>query len=477
MSDTAPRYADARELAAEVLARTRANGPFVSDLFDGMAADSGLDARDRHLAFELACGVVRHRRTLDCVLSAYSDRRIEKIAPPLKLLLRLGAYQLLLLERVPDHAAVNSTVELGKAWARKRLKKHPTSIASFVNGLLRTLADESRRVDRAAGEDPRRVIELPGASGFVVVGRDVLADPKASPADHLADAFSLPSWLAARWIERFKPGRAVEVARAQNRRPGLSLRVNTLLTDAAKVRDLLEAEGVQTAPLAQGLTPMLRVTGGDALGSRALRDGLVQPQDALSARVVEQLGLKGGMTVLDRCAAPGTKTTQIAAMMGDRGTVLAVDVSKAGLDRVHANARRMGCHIVHTMLAADMPARLVDLAADIGRIDRVLIDAPCSNSGVLARRPEARWRLSAESIHRQVAIQRELLMDGLNWLAPGGKCVYSTCSIEPEEDEQVVQYAVGKRHGQARLLSERLTLPSLRDDHDGGYWAILERVR
>ena len=472
MPQTPPR--DARELAGELLARTRATGPCIADLFDSLAEASGLDSRDRGLALEIANGVVRHRRTLDAVLAAFSNRPIVKSPVPLRILLRLGAYQLLFLDRVPGFAAVDETVELAKRWARPRIKKHPASIAGFVNGILRALAGGVQTIERGdqSAHSARRVIERPVCESLVLLDRDVLADPQTEPAEHLADAYSFNSWLAARWVDRLGLPQARELARAQNRRASLTLRVNTLRTTIEAVRDMLIGDGVDAAYV-RGHVPLLRVLEGDALNSKAMQLGLIQPQDPWSASVVGKLHVKPGMTVLDRCAAPGTKTSQIVELMEDRGTIFAVDVAPEGLERITTNVRRMGGHIVRSILAEDLPKTLMDASS----IDRALADVPCSNSGVLARRPEARWRIDAESLAELNRTQRELLMDALNWVAPGGKVVYSTCSIEPEENDQVVQYAIHRRRGQVRLLEEKATLPSLRDDHDGGYWAILERVR
>ncbi|MDD4889179.1 MAG: transcription antitermination factor NusB, partial [Phycisphaerae bacterium] len=385
--------ADARELAAELLARSRATGPFIADLFDEMAEASGLEPRDRHLAHELATGVVRHRRTLDCVLNAFCRRPLVKSPPPLRILARLGAYQLLFLDRIPDHAAVDRTVELSKKWARTRIKKHPASIASFINGLLRAVATGRQVIELAAGCSRRRVIERPTANGFALIDRDVFADPKESPGEYLADAYSFDSWVAGRWVERFGLDDARRLARAQNRRPGLTLRVNTLRIDVANVQQMLEGDGVRTVPVRPGLT-LLRVLEGEPLSSKAMMMGLIQPQDPWAASVAAKLDVKAGMTVLDRCAAPGTKTNQLVELMGDKGLIVAVDDNPHGLERVLTGSRRMGGHIVRAVAAADMPAEMLK----IGPVDRALVDVPCSNSGVLARRPEARWRLGAESM-------------------------------------------------------------------------------
>jgi 16S rRNA (cytosine967-C5)-methyltransferase len=490
-ADTPPKrkIADARELAGELLARTRSTGPFIADLFDSLAEQANLDARDRHLALELAAGVVRHRRTLDRVLEGFSRRPMVKSPPPLRLLVRLGAYQLLFLDRIPDHAAVDQTVELAKKWARPRLKRHPASIASFVNGLLRAVAagrqvvpfasvgSQTPAPDQPAGLPSstvsyRRLIERPGSENVAVIDRDVLADPKQSPGEFLADAYSFEPWLADRWVQRFGLDKARQIARAQNRRPRMVIRVNTLRTTPEAVIEMLAGEGVQAAPVRPGL-PLLRVLDGDPLAGKAMMQGLIQPQDPWAASIVPKLSLRAGMTVLDRCAAPGTKTTQMVEIMQNKGVVLAVGQDDEDLERIMTSTRRLGGHIVRTVLADQVPAELIK----IEKIDAALVDAPCSNSGVLARRPEARWRMSAESLARLAGEQRDLLMDAINWVAPGGKILYATCSIEPEENDQVVRYAVGRRHGQVRLVDEKLTLPSESDDHDGGYWALLDRVR
>ncbi|MCG3178228.1 MAG: Ribosomal RNA small subunit methyltransferase B [Phycisphaerae bacterium] len=462
---------DARSLAAEALTRVRPRGPFLADVFDTLAEPTELDTRDRGLAYELAAGVIRHQRTLDLVIEAFSSRAIAKIAPPLALLLRLGAYQLLFTSRIPDHAAVDQTVELGKQWARPRLRKHPDSIGGFINGLLRSLAGSRSHAESARGSDRRRLIET--ADGYAVLDRDIFAPPKSQPGQWLADAYSFPPWLTARWVKQWGLERALSVARAQNRRPGMTVRINTLRVTPEETVRLLSADNVEAEPVAPG-SSLLRIRAGDALASRCLREGLIQPQDATAAAVVEQMALRPGLNVLDRCAAPGTKTTQIVERMNDAGRVWAVDVSPADLDRITTNCKRMGCHIVTSLAADNMPETLLEAEP----VSRVLVDAPCSNSGVLARRPEARWRLdSADSLSDLTRLQRELLMDGLNWVAVHGLLVYSTCSLEPEENEGVVKHAIARRQGQVRLVRDKLTLPSLERDFDGGYWAVLERVR
>jgi 16S rRNA (cytosine967-C5)-methyltransferase len=206
---------------------------------------------------------------------------------------------------------------------------------------------------------------------------------------------------------------------------------------------------------------------------KAFRDGLIQPQDPTATAVVDAAAPRGGMSVLDFCAAPGTKTTQFGETMADAGRIVAVDVSPERLQKIEDNCRRLGVSIVTTCLAEKVGG------LEVQSFDLALVDAPCSNTGVLARRPEARWRFSVETLHSLAADQRSLLSLASQFVRSGGKLVYSTCSIEPEENGEVVKWAVSKVPG-LQLVREELTLPGGADDPrkwcDGGYFALF-RVR
>jgi 16S rRNA (cytosine967-C5)-methyltransferase len=241
----------------------------------------------------------------------------------------------------------------------------------------------------------------------------------------------------------------------------------------AEVLEKLGQAGVDARPHANGLSVVL-CGHADLTRLEVFTAGLVQPQDAAATAVVAAADLRPGMAVLDLCAAPGTKTTHLAERMDDRGRILAVDVSQEKLARIRENCQRLGVTIVQTLLAEQVGS----LGPE--SFDLVLVDAPCSNTGVLARRPEARWRYSLRAVQTLAGDQLRLLRLGARFVKPGGRCVYSTCSMEEEENRRVVQDFL-REPGELRLAAQHLVMPCGGDDavdwNDGGFRAVLERVR
>jgi 16S rRNA (cytosine967-C5)-methyltransferase len=403
-----------------------------------------LGAADRRLARELAFGVERQRALLDAVLEALAERGLPR-DPLLRVALRLGAYQLLFLSRVPPHAAVHETVALvprGRA---------------FVNALLRALA-AGVRIGAADPARPRREIELPDGRALVL-DVDALPDPRARSA-WLAVRYSVPEFLARRWLERHGDEQAERIAAAASRTPAVWLRARRAI-GAAALQEELAAAGVHTERGAHPL--LLRWSGGGSpFSTAAFVAGRFVAQDPTALAAVEALDAQPGETVLDLCAAPGTKATALAELVAPAGRVFAWDAIAARRARIRENA--------HRLRLADVLCVVDDLAG-VPAVDAVLVDAPCSNTGVLARRVEVRRRVTGAAIEALAAAQRELLREALARVRPGGRVLYSTCSIEPEENEAVVGAALGAA---ARLVAEHLTLPDP-PDHDGGFWARLER--
>ena len=356
---------------------------------------------DRALLTELFYGVLRHRSALDWRLAACSKRHLARLAPPTLTLLRLGAYQLLFLSRVPASAAVNETVAL-----TKRLSA-PTDVG-FVNAVLRTL--------------DRRRHEL------------IVPDLLERPLDHLTAEHSHPVWLVRRWLKRFGMQRTLHLCRANNAIPPMTLRVNTLVTTRERLLDVLRQEGVEAAPCAvspQGVV----IRGTPPTATRAFAQGWYYVQDEAAQLVGLAVAPRSGERVLDACAAPGGKSIHLAELMGDHGEVVAADVKPDRLGLVVENCRRMGIKSVRTA-AADL-TQASDVAR-LGRFDRILVDAPCTGLGVLRRHPEAKWHKTEGLIARYAATQRAILDQVAPLLTPGGVLVYSTCSTEREENEEVV---------------------------------------
>ncbi|MFZ0581422.1 MAG: 16S rRNA (cytosine(967)-C(5))-methyltransferase RsmB [Candidatus Acidiferrales bacterium] len=390
----------ARKIAFEVLRRVEEEGAYASDLLHAELG-AGVKAEDAGLATELVLGVLRWRRLLDFLLERQLKKAAARLELAVALALRMGLYQLRFLERVPARAAVNESVELVKR-ARK------TSAATLVNAVLR----------KAAGEAGT------GAAKFLPA--------EISETERLGILHSHPTWMVERWVARFGEARAVGLLEANNRAPRLSC----ALHDLARRDEIfagLRAAGLRVEP-GEILRGAFAVAGGSVTRTAAFRDGLISIQDEASQVVPLLLGVREGERVLDMCAAPGGKTAALARAAGRAGLVVAADLHAHRLRGMREQFSRLGLGAV----------RLVELDAarplPFGvRFDRILVDAPCSGTGTLGRHPEIRWRLKAEALAEFHVLQVALLRSGLERLAPGGRLVYSTCSLEAEENEFVVE--------------------------------------
>ena len=396
------------------------------------AAQGAFDLRDGALLRELVLGTLRWRLRLDCVLSAASSRRIRKIDRKLLALLRLAAYQLLYLDRVPAYAAVNEAVDEARRRAGRRA-------AGFVNGVLRKIAAS------------------PTLEAWPVV-----AD---NPTARLARETSHPEQLVRRWMKRFGAGRAERLLAANNRPAPLQLLAFRDRGGAADLAARLEAEGVRTEPAL--LSPLgLVVRDGDALGSEALRRGDAYVQDQASQAVALIPAPGAGERILDAAAAPGGKA--FAALAWEPAArVFAADVSPARLSTLRQNARRLGRSL--PMIAADAARPALRPL-----FDRVVLDLPCSGTGTLRRHPELKWRFSESEIAR-LSRQAEALLEGAaSLVAEGGLLVASTCSLEPEENEELVARFLRQRREFAPVsLTGRLE-PALAQGIAGpGLWQVL----
>ena len=396
----AARPSPARAVAARVLERVETDAAFADLALDAELARRALSPRDVALATELVYGTLRWQRYLDWVLAPHSRRRLPSLDTRVRVLLRVTAYQLAFLERVPAFAAVNDAVTLARS---------APGVAEYVNAVLRAFARRG-----AAEREPA---------------------PPRDPVDALATRCSFPTWLAARWVARYGADEAEALMRALNERPPLTLRANTRRLDrealATRLRDEEQVETRATPLAPEGL---VAESGGAPGGWRAFAEGACVAQDEASMLIARLLEPASGETVADVCAAPGTKSTHLAQLMDDRGRVLALDPRPARLHRVTEAAGRLGLTIVETQEGT------VEALAPrwAGTCDRVLVDAPCTNLGVLRRNPEVKWRRQAADLRAAAARQRSILAAAGSLVRPGGRLVYATCSLEPEENEAVV---------------------------------------
>jgi 16S rRNA (cytosine967-C5)-methyltransferase len=435
-----------RQIAAEILQQRRVGGDFTEGLLGRALAKTGLSSADRALCQELVYGVVRWQVTLDWLIGRKTDGREQK--PGLQNLLRLGLYQIFWLDRIPDHAAVHETVELAKhdGFALQ---------AGFVNAVLRGYLREAAETQK------------------------LLAGLKTSQP---ALGWSHPEWLVARWQKRWGAEQTARLLEWNNTPPKTFARVNTLKTEAGALlekwrEENVEYDSVQRGQLEENL--VFELKSHPPLASlESFRQGWFYVQDPGTLLAACQLGAQPGETILDFCAAPGGKTTFIAQLMNNRGRIVAQDISEERLKLIRENCARLGVTCVEPTLPSTLNPLPGQSGATTGQpstaFDRILVDAPCSNTGVMRRRVDLRWRLQPEEIERLHAAQLALLKQAASKLKPVGVLIYSTCSLEPEENQEVVKQFLHE-HANYKLESERELLP-FRDNVDGAFVACLKRL-
>jgi 16S rRNA (cytosine967-C5)-methyltransferase len=442
---------NARRVAADTLTAARTADAWVGDVLDRHVTDSGLSPADRRLVTQIVLGVVRRRATLDAVLRPHVSRPFHEVQQPLVDLLRVGAYQLLFLTQVPPHAAVHETVSATLGPAR-----------GFVNAVLRRVADA---VTADYGREPAAdAVPLDDRHRYRRLAKPLLPDPAAEPAKYLAAAFSWPRWLADRWLGRHGFAECCRLGFWFNAPPPLWLRVNKTQLPREAYRLALQAAGIdaEPGPHPQSLRlpdppPVRHLPGYDA--------GEFCVQDLTSQAVAAAVAPQPGWRVLDLCGAPGGKATHLAELMGDRGEVVACDVDPGRLATVTTLCQRLRLTCVTPHLLDRRDPR-----PPPGPLQAALVDAPCSNTGVLGRRPEARWRLHPSEFPDLIRLQTRLLLTAVERVRPGGVVVYSTCSVEPDENGGVVA-AVRQAIRGLRLEAEHTSAPGR--PADGGYWARL----
>lgn len=440
-----------------VLSRHKNHGRFVSKLLDeALAGTPDFPADERRLAHELVNGVVRRRATLDALLAPFVARPRHRIEGELWTMLQLGAYQLAFLDSMPPYAAVNETVALAKEIGRRGWD-------GFVNAVLRAV--QSALTNELTAEPAPAALPM-GQGRYRRLSRDVFCDPASDPAGYVAAAFSFPRWLIQRWQSRFDLRELCRLGFWFDQPAPLSLRVNRLRANRDGALAALAAQGIRAAPGA--LPEAVHLEGTLRVNSLpGFKEGLFTVQDETAMAAVDLLAPQAGETVLDLCAAPGVKASHLAERMGNTGTVIAADIRAERLSRVEENCRRLGISIVRPTLVSpggeNVPA---------GPFDAILVDVPCSNTGVLGKRPEARWRIDEVQMEELTRQQMSLLASACARLKPGRRLVYSTCSIEPEENGHIVRAALESNRAMS-LVDERHHIPGR--PADGGYQALLRR--
>lgn len=385
----------ARGLALAAIKRVEKDKAYLDRLVDHYQNNSQLNEPDRRLLTELAYGAVRHQRLLDFYIEQILDRKIHQTDLTTRNLLRLGAYQLLFLNKIPARAAVNETVELSANYARP-----------LVNAVLRKLAEK-----KAELKNPEQIPDR---------------------IERLAVKYSHPDWMVKRFIALFGETEAEELLAADNQRPELNLRVNTLAANRGQLLELWAKKGIQARPGKFSPFALILESRQFPAALPGYQEGWFAVQDEASQAVVMMLAPKPGELILDACSAPGTKSLMIFQLMEKAGRLVSADLSERKLRLLAKEASRLGLQGIE-VLAQDLTLPLKSPE----QFDKILLDAPCSGLGTLRRHPEIKWRRTPEDISQLAATQKALTKNLARLVRPGGVLVYATCTFTLEENQEV----------------------------------------
>ncbi len=449
----------ARSVAIAVLNQFDPQRKYASQILADLLVETG----QRQRATDLVFGTLRNHRALDMVIAKLADCPTERIPSNLLNVIRVGAYELIYCPQTNEYAIVNEAVENAKAVAGKKQ-------TGFVNAILRQITRGIKnRQANLSQANPQKTLPHTLSTGCEF-NSEVLPGPEVSPADYFSIAFSLPEWLVDDWLEKFGDEQTRQICFASNRRPSIYVRVNRLKTTPEELAEKFGQVGIDIEMPDD--KSMIKIKSPAAVTELpGFAEGLFIVQDPTAAEVVKQLKPESGWRILDLCAAPGVKATQLAEASGDKATIIATDIDSKRLEKVKENIERLGLKSIKAVSYE----KLREVTAQAGGFDCVLLDVPCSNTGVLSKRLEVRYRIKPPAIKKLTKIQYKLLDTAATMLGPEGKICYSTCSIEKRENSLLIEKFLQK-NSQFKLESELLTLPSAgRFDHDGGYVAILAK--
>jgi 16S rRNA (cytosine967-C5)-methyltransferase len=410
-----PSPSNPRKFACKVLQTIFRTQAFADDVFDAEIKDVVLSDQDRALAFELVYGVLRHAVTLDWRLDQISRKPMARLPLNVATTLRVAAYQLLYLDRVPDSAAVNEAVKL--------IRKQPGhDWGGLVNAILRNM------------------IRQPAPS---------LPDVHKDPVQALSLQYACPTWMVKRWMTAFGIQQAEVMCQKTLEIPPMTLRTNTLRYTRKALMDRLQAEGISAQETPVSPLGVTLDKCGHPGHLSVVKDGWCYIEDEAAQLIPSLLDPQPGERVLDACAAPGGKTTHLAQLMQNEGTIIALDRQAGRLTRLSDNCQRLGIRMVHTheydlvtgwpLTKPENTHTALSSSPFLGEpFDRILVDAPCSGLGILRRHPEGKMLKQFSTIEQSSMIQKQILDHVCQLLRPGGIIVYSACSIEPEETTEVI---------------------------------------
>lgn len=441
-------YAGVRGIAVKILNRIDRTDAYLEKLLENEMKNSDLSGQDKALLYEIVHGVCRWSGKIDWILNGFFKGQFSKSVPNVKNTLRVALYQILFLSKIPAYAAVNEAVELIK---RLQGQKY----AGLINAVLRNIIRS------------KDAIRYP--------------DPKEDMALYLSVYYSHPIWMVKRWLSRFGAEATEALLTANNERPGLSLRVNTTKTTVEEFKSLLDSVSLKYSP-GRFLPEFIKLNSvTNIMDWEYFTKGYFNIQDESTGFSCRLLDVKPSMRVLDLCAAPGGKTTYISNLMNNEGEIVAIDKYESRLKSLRKNLQRLGITNVRA-IEADA------LIYEDEPFDRVLLDTPCSGLGTLSKKPDIKWKRDQADIRNLNALQSELLEKAASLVKPGGALVYSTCTIEPDENYEIIskflkdhpEFQVHQNSGEIpqELIDENgcfQTLPQV-NHIDGAFACRLDRV-
>lgn len=464
---TSSQSITARHLALNVLNKFNIDRHDVRTLLHQMLSFT----TEKALATELVYGSIRNLQILDMIITLAADLPLSRIQKNLLNILRIGTYELIFNPNTPEYAAVNEAVKLANDTASNKQ-------AAFTNAVLRNIVRSI--VNRAAQlEDANLRTTIPRSPTTGCRFKNaLLPHPKQNPAEYLSKAFSLPEWLVARWLSDFDFEQARNICLASNRRPAAYVQPNTLKITPQDLLDRFTTAKINAQLVPDSRSgPMIRIqTPQQIMKLPGFKKGLFTIQDPTAAKVPRTIDPKPGQTIVDLCAAPGTKTVLLAQLMENKGTIIATDIDTRRLEMVDQNCQRLGITIVKTIKYD----RLMQCLSKLPDIHALLLDVPCSNTAVLARRPEVRLRLKKQMLKSLTKTQSELLQKAAKIIDkhPKAQICYSTCSTLKDENSLIIQQFLSQNYD-FKLVSQKMTFPTAQTqahfDHDGGFLAIIRK--
>jgi len=447
----------ARAVAIAILNRFDPNRNYAGPILDKLLWRTN----QRQRATDLVFGTIRNQAAIDTVIARLANCPSERIPAKLLNIVRIGTYELVYSPSTAEYSIVNEAVENTKAVAGKKQ-------TGFVNALLRhiTRHTQNRQIPLSQADAKKTLPQTPLLG--CEFDEDILPEPQSWPVEYLSTAFSLPKWLISGWLTEFGPESTCQVCFASNRKAGIYVRPNILKTTTARLAEEFRQADIDIEISAA--EPMIKVKAPRTVTQLpGFADGLFSVQDITASRAAIALAPKADWRILDLCAAPGTKTTQLAELTGDKSKIIATDISSQRLEKVRENVARLGINSVKVVAYEQLERE----TAEAGPFDAILLDVPCSNTGVLAKRIEARYRISPKLKQKLTKIQLQLLQTAAAMIKPKGKICYSTCSVQKCENSELVRNFM-QQNGHFSLESELCMLPSAQGfGCDGGYTAIL----